>query len=401
MRLLPTLLTALLLLPCASFADELSFEPEELKTKLGVGYAVRLIDMNGDDKLDICIVDQERILWLENPNWAEHEILGPGQTNADNVAFAPADINGDGKLDFAVAAGWGRGVTQRGTIQWITSAGSQDNQWGVYSIRNEHSTHRIQFANVLGDERPELIVGPLFGPGTTGPHFAESGVRLIALEIPANPTSDKWPVYMIDNSLHVMHNFLPIDFTGNGQTDILSASYEGIHLHELQADGTWQKTQLGSGDQQSSPSRGASEVKVGRLANGDRYIATIEPWHGNQIVVYTKPEDQPLRSLWTRHVLDDQLKWGHAVWCANLDDDADEELIIGVRDDQSDSTRRGLRIFDPQNAKGSQFQRYVVDPGAVAIEDLAVGDLDADGKADVVAVGRQTHNIKVYWNKTQ
>jgi len=401
MRLLPTLLTALLLLPCASFADELSFEPEELKTKLGVGYAVRLIDMNGDDKLDICIVDQERILWLENPNWAEHEILGPGQTNADNVAFAPADINGDGKLDFAVAAGWGRGVTQRGTIQWITSAGSQDNQWGVYSIRNEHSTHRIQFANVLGDERPELIVGPLFGPGTTGPHFAESGVRLIALEIPANPTSDKWPVYMIDNSLHVMHNFLPIDFTGNGQTDILSASYEGIHLHELQADGTWQKTQLGSGDQQSSPSRGASEVKVGRLANGDRYIATIEPWHGNQIVVYTKPEDQPLRSLWTRHVLDDQLKWGHAVWCANLDDDADEELIIGVRDDQTDSTRRGLRIFDPQNAKGSQFQRYVVDPGAVAIEDLAVGDLDADGKADVVAVGRQTHNIKVYWNKTQ
>ncbi|MEW4565117.1 VCBS repeat-containing protein [Bremerella sp. JC770] len=401
MRLLPTLLTALLLIPCPSFADELSFEPQELKTKLGVGYAVQLIDMNGDDKLDICIVDQERILWLENPSWAEHEILGPGQTNADNVAFAPADINGDGKLDFAVAAGWGRGMSQRGTIQWITSAGSQDQHWSVYPIRNEHSTHRIRFANVVGDERPELIVGPLFGPGTTGPHFAENGVRLIALEIPADPTSDKWPVHMIDNSLHVMHNFLPIDFTGNGKTDILSASYEGIHLHELQADGTWQKTQLGSGDQQSSPSRGASEVKVGRLANGDRYIATIEPWHGNQIVVYTKREDQPPRSLWTRHVLDDQLKWGHAVWCANLDEDADEELVIGVRDDQTDSTRRGLRIFDPQDAKGSQFQRYVVDPGAVAIEDLAVGDLNGDGKADVVAVGRQTQNIKVYWNKTQ
>ncbi|PQO36834.1 hypothetical protein C5Y96_06620 [Blastopirellula marina] len=401
MRMLPALLTILLLLPCPLLADGLSFEPEELKTKLGVGYAVRLLDMNGDDKLDICIVDQERIVWLENPSWTEHEILGPGQTNADNVAFAPADINGDGQLDFAVAAGWGGGKTQRGTIQWITSADAKGDHWNVYPIRNEHSTHRIRFANVIGDEKPELIIGPLFGPGTTGPHFAESGVRLIALEIPKNPTTDEWPLHMIDNSLHVMHNFLPIDFTGNGKTDIISASYEGVFLHELQEDGTWQKSQLGSGDQESSPSRGASEVKVGRLANGDRYIATIEPWHGNQIVVYTKPEDQPLRSLWTRHVLDDQLKWGHAVWCANLDDDADEELVIGVRDDQTNSTRRGLRIFDPQDAKGSQFKRTVIDPGAVAIEDLAVGDLNGDGKADVVAVGRQTHNVKIYWNKTQ
>ncbi|GAA4429289.1 VCBS repeat-containing protein [Bremerella cremea] len=393
--------TCLVLLAGNSFAGEIQFEPQQLDTELGVGYAVRLIDMNGDDKLDICIVDQQRIVWLENPTWTEHQILGPGQTNADNVAFAPADIDGDGKLDFAVAAGWGGGKTQRGTIQWITSSGSQDQHWSVYPIRNEHSTHRIKFANVIGDERPELIVGPLFGPNTTAPHFAEQPVRLLALEIPEKPQTDPWPVHMIDNSLHVMHNFLPIDFTGNGKTDIISASYEGVHLHEQQEDGTWKKTQLGSGDQVSSPSRGASEVKVGKLANGDRYIATIEPWHGNQVVVYTKEKGQPIHSLWNRHVLDDQLRWGHAVWCANIDGDADEELVIGVRDDQPDSSRRGLRIFDPTAADGTSFKRYVIDPGAVAIEDLAVADLDGDNQADIVAVGRQTHNVKIYWNRSQ
>ncbi|WP_234824140.1 FG-GAP repeat domain-containing protein [Bremerella cremea] len=378
------------------FADELKFEGEQLETNLGVGYAVRLLDMNGDDKLDICIVDQKRVLWLENPTWTEHEIVGEGQTSADNVAFAPHDINGDGQIDFALAAGWGGGQTPRGTIQWITSAGGQNDRWAVYPIRIEPTTHRIRFANILGDDKPELIVAPLFGQPDR-----EAGVRLIALEIPEKPETEAWPVHLIDNSLPVMHNFLPLDFTGNGQTDILSASYEGVHLHERQPDGTWQKTQLGTGDQKSQPSRGASEIKVGKLASGEKYIATIEPWHGNKVVVYTKDKDQPLRSLWQRHVLDDQLRWGHAVWCANLDDDADEELVIGVRDDESESTRRGLRIFDPIAADGSKFTRTIVDPGAVAIEDLAVGDLNNDGQADIVAVGRQTHNVKIYWNKTQ
>ena len=53
------------------------------------------------------------------------------------------------------------------------------------------------------------------------------------------------------------------------------------------------------------------------------------------------------KEMWKRSVLDDQLAWGHAVWCANLDDDPDEELIIGVRDNK-ETHRRGVRIFDPE-----------------------------------------------------
>src|SRR5215211_1113723 len=98
---------------------EFDFREQELKTKLTVGYAVRLLDMNDDKRLDICIVDTERILWLENPNWNEH-ILIDKQTKKDNVCFAPADIDGDGKLDFAVGADWRPFDTENsGTIQWI------------------------------------------------------------------------------------------------------------------------------------------------------------------------------------------------------------------------------------------------------------------------------------------
>jgi len=60
-------------------------------------------------------------------------------------------------------------------------------------------------------------------------------------------------------------------------------------------------TRLGAGDQVSRPRRGASEIAVGQV-RGRRFLATIEPWHGEQLVVYfeAKPGE-----LWSRHMIDD------------------------------------------------------------------------------------------------
>jgi hypothetical protein len=103
--------------------------------------------------------------------------------------------------------------------------------------------------------------------------------------------------------------------------------------------------------------------------------------------------------MWKRHVLDDELKWGHAVWCANLDGDADEELIIGVRDTKDAANPCGLRIYDPADSHGAEWKPQRVDPAGVAIEDLAAADLNGDGRIDIVAVGRATKNVRIYWNE--
>jgi hypothetical protein len=42
----------------------------------------------------------------------------------------------------------------------------------------------------------------------------------------------------------------------------------------------------------------------------------------------------------------------------------------------------------------------MVDAGGMATEDLAVGDFDADGRPDLVASGRKTANVKIYWNRS-
>src|SRR5258706_16293 len=84
-------------------APFVAFRTQELPEKLTVGYAVLLVDVNGDGKKDIVVVDSARVIWFENPSWRMHTII-KGVTKADNVCIDAYDIDGDGKLDFALGA---------------------------------------------------------------------------------------------------------------------------------------------------------------------------------------------------------------------------------------------------------------------------------------------------------
>jgi hypothetical protein len=378
------------------------FRTQEIETGLKVGYAVLLADLNGDGKKDIIVVDKTRVVWYENPTWKRRTII-EGQTKPDNVCIDAYDIDGDGQLDLALGAEWAPFNTKSGgTLQWLKRGKTLDEPWTVHPIDTEPTVHRIRFADVDGDGKAELVLGPLMGRNSTakGNWMDGSPVRMIAYKIPANPLKDRWQPIVLDESLHVVHNFAPIPATGRKGMDVLTASYDGVHLLTADAGGKWRKVQLGTGDQGNPKgSRGASEIKQGKLKSGRKVIATIEPWHGNQVVVYTEPEKAG--GLWDRHVIDAQLKWGHAVSFADLDGDGGDELIIGVRDDLSQKAgeRRGVRIYKALDDRGGKWARHDLDPGGVAVEDLAVTDLDGDGRPDIVAVGRQTGNARIYWNQ--
>jgi hypothetical protein len=75
--------------------------------------------------------------------------------------------------------------------------------------------------------------------------------------------------------------------------------------------------------------------------------------------------------------------------------------VIGVRDDLSmkPGERRGIRIYKATDGKGTKWTRQLVDEGGVAVEDAAAVDLNGDGRVDIVAVGRQTKNARIYWNE--
>jgi hypothetical protein len=357
------------------------FRHVEIDPNVGkVCYALTLADVDGDGKTDIVAVTENRVLWYKNPTW-EKKVILEDQTELDNVCIAPFDIDGDGQIDFALGAGW----TKVGTIQWLSRGQSLDDKWHVHSIGAEPWLHRMRFADVLGTGRPQLVISPL--NKTQG-----DGVRLTAFEIPANPKTDRWQPTIMNAELNRMHNHWHLDFDGNGTTDTLTASEEGVSLIRRTTAGSdtgWTRTVLGES--------GAGEIKTGKLPSGDLYIATVEPMHGTHVVVYTKPAAG--EKLWTRHVLDDTLRRGHAVWTADVDGDGAEELVIGHSDKGPGPIEGpGVYIYKALDEAGTKWQKHVIDDGGVAVEDIVAADLTGNGRLDIVAGGRDTHNIKLYVN---
>jgi FG-GAP-like repeat len=216
---------------------------------------------------------------------------------------------------------------------------------------------------------------------------------------------DNWKPAVISEKLHVVHNFCQF---GNTRM-LLTASNEGVHFIG-NTYGSWQTVKLLNErviDLEKVGGRKSSEVAKSTLQvvepeiKAITVVATVEPWHGNQVVLYYTNNVRE----WDRVVLDKQLRWGHAINFAPLTEARGCELVVGVRDNpdpkQGDTftEKRGVRIYRNTDGKGAKWDRYILEDGGVAVEDLTVADLNGDGKPDIVAVGRQTGNCRIYWNQ--
>jgi hypothetical protein len=182
-----------------------------------------------------------------------------------------------------------------------------------------------------------------------------------------------------------------MDWDGDGRDELLTASFEGVHLLHSTGQGSdlrWTKTQLAAGDQVSKPRRGASEIAMGQV-RGRRFLATIEPWHGEQVVVYFagKPGE-----LWSRHVIDDTFREGHALACADLDGDCNDEIVAGFR-----GPGTSLCAYRAVDASGTKWERQTLDT-QMAASSVVIADVNGDGRLDVVAIGASTANVKWYEN---
>ena len=129
----------------------------------------------------------------------------------------------------------------------------------------------------------ELVVVPLHGRGNQGTTGA--GVRILAYQRP-DDSPGAWRTELIDGSLHATHNFDVIKWTEHLGDELLVAAKEGV-IHFVKHGTAWQSSAL-PGVATGGVQPGAGEVREDKLAEGGKFVATIEPMHGNQLAVYTE-----------------------------------------------------------------------------------------------------------------
>ena len=134
---------------------------------------------------------------------------------------------------------------------------------------------------------------------------------------------------------------------------------------------------------------------MGYFASGPSFVVAVEPMHGNKLVLYYDDE-RPAR------VLTDRLTEGHALGCGDLLGIGADQIVVGWRGRPgAPGSTTGLSIWTSLDVPGKKWRETTIDPEGMACEDLRLSDLDGDGRVDIIAAGRATKNVVIYWNETE
>ncbi len=392
MKALPLSLLAFVLSIPAAPAAAPSFKAVDVDTKIEIGYGVTTADVNGDKKPDILLADKNQIVWYENPGWQKH-VIAEKLTPLDHVCIAAADIDGDGKCEIAVGAGWNPGDTvNSGALFYLQPPADRTQKWEAIKLPHEPTVHRIRWVkNPSG--KFDLVSVPLHGRGNKPATGEGDGVKILALKMPTN-LKDPWITELLDDKLHKTHNFDPVSWNDDPGQELFVAGKEGVFLLQ-RTRGIVTSHQI-SGDE----SGGAGEVRLGRLADGKRFVTTVEPMHGTNLVVYTESPRGPEKTRWPRFPVDSSLLDGHGLACGDLDGNPGDEIVVGWRAMGKSGAKVGIKLFTATAKDGSAWTSTLVDDNTMACEDLCLADLDGDGRLDIIAAGRATKNVKVYFNQS-
>jgi hypothetical protein len=340
---------------------------------LKMGYQLVVADLNRDGRPDLIEVDERgtELAWYENPGWTRHVIVKDVPRTINLDVF---DFDGCGVPEIAMGYHFETDPARStGNVAILKSGTDPRQPWTSREIDRVPTVHRVRWIDLKGDGKKVLLVAPMIGAKAKAPDYAENVP--VYLYRPG-----EWKREMFTELPRgVLHSILPIHWRGRGE-QLMTADFQGIRVLE-----GGRVTEIAKGDPRPCPECGTSEIKVGRLGRR-RFIAAIEPWHGNQVVVYTESGSQ-----WKRHVIEDAMVNGHALAVGDLDADGRDEIVAGFR-----GKGFQLYVFTADDASGERWTRHVLDAGGMAAADCKIADFDGNGRMAVACSGASTANVKIY-----
>ncbi|GJM63626.1 FG-GAP-like repeat-containing protein [Persicobacter diffluens] len=382
-----------------------SFKKHTLADHQKDGYWIEAVDINGNGKLDIVTsgLAEGEVVWFENPGWKKRTIAKFPLP----VAIDTGDINGNGRNDLVISHNYGNCMfwcrPEDGKISWLENPGSYEDEqeWNRHFISDLMAAHRLQLGHFTQTDKLELLALPVVGCRPYGEGVHEP-VAVTLFQVPDHPEEKpEWEGSLINNTdFRVIHGVVKNWFGGYSGPDlqsVLLASEEGISwfYYDQKSDG-WKIVPFGEGDQtgQAAGFRGCGNVAYGRVGNDPyAYIATIDPFHGNIVAVYTrKPGHDLTDHPWKRTILDTFGEFdpetqgpGHHVVTGDFDGDGNDEFLVALR---GPLPYQGVYYYKCIDVEKGLFERWRVSTASAAR--IVVGDFNGDGRLDFATTGYYT-----------
>src|SRR5262245_12461278 len=366
----------------AAPAGPVEFVPHDIDASFRGGYAVATADFNKDGKPDVIAnsLAVSELVWYENPSWTKH-LIAPETTQIVNQAMA--DIDGDGIPEVAFQSSFAMQAANSAGVNWIArSGGDPKGTWKLEKIDTFPTSHHVAWADLDGDGKKELINAPLIGEKSLAPTYDQDKASVFWY------SPSDWKRHVVTTEIPgIIHRVRPVQWDPGRREQFLVASFEGIALYRSTGSGdamTFEKQLLSSGHAEKAPRLGTSDVGVGKQ-DGKRFLASVEPWHGNEVVVYTEKN-----GAWQRRVIFDKVSSGHEIAVVDLNGDGRDDIVAndnGRVTQQNPNATPGVHVFyapaDP--ATGEWQYRRLEDKAAM--NSCVSADVNGDRRPDLVCTG--------------
>jgi hypothetical protein len=366
----------------ASPSGPVDFVPHDIDANFRGGYSVSVADFNKDGKLDVIAnsLSVPELAWYENPSWTRHVIVSD---TLQIVNQAMADIDGDGIPEIAFQSSFAMQPANSAGLIWIAHhEGDPRQPWKVEKIDQFPTSHHVAWADLDGDGKKELINAPLIGEAGAAPTYDQDKASIFWY------SPKDWKRHLVANDIPgIIHRVRPVAWDGTRREQFLVASFEGIALYRGMGSGDtmkFEKLLLSSAHAEKAPRLGASDVGVGKQ-DGKRFLAAVEPWHGNEVVIYTEGG-----GTWHRRVIFDKVSSGHEVAVVDLNGDGRDDVIAndnGRVTERNPNPTPGVHVFyAPADPANGQWQYRRIEDKA-AMNGCVAADMNGDRLPDLVCTG--------------